>query len=286
MQKRLSLAGVSRMLLILIGIWIIWIIVVWSIQHRIMFPASMIDASRILTGAPSGVESIWLTDNGDRIESWFIPGKGVSAETPGPVVVFAHGNGELIDDNLDLTWLADLGTSVLLIEYRGYGRSTGSPSQRNLVSDTTRFVELLTQRPEVDPDRIGFMGRSIGCSVLAQVARSHPPNAMIMMVPPARLDSMAWRFGVPPFMVRSPFRTDLAVREFDSPLLLLPRDEDEIIPEGHAEIIDANASNSTIITLRGHHNWLDDSNEVKRQHKAIKAFLLSNGILKPDVDQP
>tara|TARA_Y100000589_G_scaffold241800_1_gene229364 strand:- start:1708 stop:2532 length:825 start_codon:yes stop_codon:yes gene_type:complete len=274
------------MLLILIGIWIIWIIVVWSIQHRIMFPASMIDASRILTGAPSGVESIWLTDNGDRIESWFIPGKGVSAETPGPVVVFAHGNGELIDDNLDLTWLADLGTSVLLIEYRGYGRSTGSPSQRNLVSDTTRFVELLTQRPEVDPDRIGFMGRSIGCSVLAQVARSHPPNAMIMMVPPARLDSMAWRFGVPPFMVRSPFRTDLAVREFDSPLLLLPRDEDEIIPEGHAEIIDANASNSTIITLRGHHNWLDDSNEVKRQHKAIKAFLLSNGILKPDVDQP
>lgn len=286
MFKGIKPYGVLRMLVILIGIWIAWIVIVWSMQHRIMFPTSMIEDSRVLGGPPAGVESIWLTDNGNRVESWFIPGKGVSAENPGPAVVFAHGNGELIDDNLDLLWLTELGTSVLLVEYRGYGRSTGSPTQRSLVKDTVRFVELLAERGDVDSDRIAFMGRSIGTGVLAQVALEHPPVAMIMLVPPARLDTMAWRFGVPPFLVRSPFRTDLAVRDISAPLLLLPRDHDEIIPKGHAQIIDANAVDSTIITLRGTHNWLDDSNEVARQHEAVKAFLKSNGILVSDDTHP
>ena len=275
------------MILILIAIWIVWVIVVWSVQHRIMFPTSMIDQGRVLDGPPDGVESIWIEQgNGIRVEAWFIAGRGSSADTPGPAVVFAHGNGELIDDNLELSWLAQQGTSVLLVEYRGYGRSTGSPSQSALVKDTNAFVQLLKDRPEVDPDRIAFMGRSIGSSVLAQVAIDHPPAAMIMVVPPARLDTMAWKFGVPPFMVRSPFRTDIAVRSLKAPLLLLSRDKDEIIPDGHAEMIDANAPDSLLITLKGQHNWLDDSSEVQREHDAIRSFLLSNGVLLPVDDQP
>lgn len=287
MDTRMNLRGVSRMLLILIGIWIIWIIVVWSVQHRIMFPTSMIDPSRVMDGPPNGVESIWI-DDGDnvRVEAWLIPGKGVSADDPGPALVFAHGNGELIDDNLDLMWITELGTSVLLVEYRGYGRSTGSPSQSNIVRDTNAFMKILKNRPEIDPERIGFMGRSIGTGVLAQVASEHPPIAMVMIVPPARLDTMAWRFGVPPFMVRSPFRTDIAVRDMSSPLLLLPRNQDEIIPNGHAQIIDANASNSTLIMLNGQHNWLDDHSESQREHEAIRSFLESNGVLIADDDQP
>ena len=275
------------MILILIAIWIVWVIVVWSVQHRIMFPTSMIDRGRVLDGPPDGIESIWIEQgNGVRIEAWFITGRGSSVDTPGPAVVFAHGNGELIDDNLELSWLAQRGTSVLLVEYRGYGRSTGSPSQSALVKDTTAFVQLLKDRPEVDPDRIAFMGRSIGSGVLAQVAMDHPPAAMIMVVPPARLDTMAWKFGVPPFMVRSPFRTDIAVRGLKTPLLLLSRDKDEIIPAGHAEMIDDNAPDSLLITLKGQHNWLDDSSEVQREHDAIRSFLLSNGVLLPVDDQP
>ena len=275
------------MLLILIGVWIAWIIVVWSVQHRIMFPTSMIDRSRVMDVAPDGVESIWIQGSGPPgVEAWFIPGKGVSTDTPGPVLVFAHGNGELIDDNLDLEWIAEMGTSVLLVEYRGYGRSSGSPSQYNIVRDTNNFMRMLKSRPEIDVERIGYMGRSIGSGVLAQVAIDHPPAAMIMIVPPARLDTMAWRFGVPPFMVRSPFRTDIAVRDLDAPLLLLPRDKDEIIPSGHAEMIHANAPESTLITLRGQHNWLDDGDESRREHEAIRSFLESNGVLLPIDDQP
>ena len=275
------------MLLILIALWILWIVIVWSIQHTIMFPTTMIQKSRVLDGPPVGVESIWLrNDDETSVEAWLIPGRGSSRENPGPAVVFAHGNGELIDDNLDLAWLSELGASVLLVEYRGYGRSTGSPSQKAVVRDTKSFIGMLENRPEIDAERIAYMGRSIGTGVLAQAALDHPPSAMIMIVPPARLDTMAWRFGVPPFMVRSPFRTDIAVRDIRSPLLLLPRDRDEIIPDGHAEMIDANAPDSTLIMLHGQHNWLDDGDERIREREAIKSFLESNGVLPAVGDQP
>ncbi|MDG2422883.1 MAG: alpha/beta fold hydrolase [Phycisphaerales bacterium] len=272
---------VVRMILILICVWIAWMIIVWMVQHSIMFPRGTIGPDRLLKHVPEGIESLWLdTDNGKRVEAWLIPGEGASADKPGPAVVFAHGNGEVIDDNLDLRWLADLGATVLLVEYRGYGRSSGAPSQRKLVDDTSRFVELLKSRPEVDPDRVAYLGRSIGTGVLAQVARDHVPTAMIMLVPPARLDKMAWRFGVPPFLVRSPFRSDLAVRDLDAPILILARDRDGIIPSNHAGMLHEASPRSELIMLNGTHNWLDDDDEMRRERNAMHSFLLKHGILE------
>ncbi len=268
------------MLLLFIIIWVVWVVLVWTMQHRLMFPRGMIGPDRLLANVPPGVESIWLdTDDGERVEAWLIPAEGASADQPAGAVVFTHGNAEVIDDNLDLRWLTELGLHVLLVEYRGYGRSTGSPSQRVIVPDTIAFVEQLRQRPDVDPDRIAYLGRSIGCSVLAQVALQEPPKAMLMMVPPSRLDSMAWRFGVPPFMVRSPFRSDLAVQELDVPLLLLPRDQDSIIPASHAPRLHELASQSTLIMLKGNHNWLESDDEMRRERQAIESTLRDSGVL-------
>lgn len=268
------------MILLLVGLWITWVLVVWMVQHSIMFPRGTIHSDRLMGQVPDGIESIWLdTANGSRVEAWLIPGRGATEDNPGPAIVFTHGNAEVIDDNLELGWLAEAGATVLLVEFRGYGRGTGSPSQRAIVGDTTNFVDLLRERPEVDPERIAYLGRSIGTGVLAQVARSRPPRAIVMLVPPARLDTMAWRFGVPPVFVRSPFRSDLAVAELDVPLLLLPRDQDRIIPSSHAVRLHGLAPRSELIMLKGTHNWLDDDGEMRREREAIRTFLVTHGVL-------
>ena len=268
------------MLLLIIVVWLIWIAAVWSMQHRIMFPRAMIESYRIMDTVPPDIESMWLdTPDGHRVEAWIMPAENLKPGQKAPIVFFAHGNAEVIDGNLDLEWLAEAGTTVALIEYRGYGRSTGSPSQSAIVADTTSLVEQILQRPDVDESRVGFLGRSIGTGVLAQVARTHPPQAMAMIVPPARLDTMAWKFGVPPFMVRSPFRTDLAVQEVDMPLLILTRDRDTIIPAHHAPMLHELAPDSRLVTLRGTHNWLDDDEEIRKERTEIRSFLESHGIV-------
>lgn len=276
------IATVARMIIILICIWVAWMILVWSLQHYLMFPRSMISRDRVLDQPPTGVESIWLdTPDGSRVEAWLIPGDGVTSDRPGPAVVFAHGNAELIDDNLDLQWLAEAGASVLLVEYRGYGRGSGSPSQARIVRDTRDFIEQLRTRPGIDPDRIAYLGRSIGTGVLAQVAKDTPPAAMAMIVPPARLDTMAWKFGAPPFLVRSPFRTDLAVVNLDMPILLLPRDRDEVVPAKHAGRLHELAPHSELVMLHGTHNMLDDDDEMRRERDSIRIFLEKHGVLDP-----
>ena len=211
------------MLLILIGVWIAWI-TSCGVRPASDHVPDVDDRSKwSVDQVPDGVESIWIRGSGTPgVEAWFIPGKGVSSETPGPVLVFAHGNGELIDDNLDLKWIAELGTSVLLVEYRGYGRSTGSPSQSSIVSDTNTFMKMLKARPDVDVERIGYMGRSIGSGVLAQVAIDHPPAAMIMIVLSARLDTMAWR-SVFPHSWSEVHSVPTSPSGSEAPLLLLPR---------------------------------------------------------------
>ncbi|MBG80722.1 MAG: hypothetical protein CMJ39_08460 [Phycisphaerae bacterium] len=279
-KKHNWIARLLRMLLLIIIVWLLWIAAVWSLQHRIMFPRGMIEDYRIMKSTPPGIESIWLdTADGNRVEAWLMPAEGLEPDQPAPIVFFAHGNGEVIDDNLDLQWLAESGTAVALIEYRGYGRSSGSPSQRAIVADTVQLVEQILKRTDIDETRVGYLGRSIGTGVLSQVARTHPPNAMAMIVPPARLDTMAWKFGVPPFMVRSPFRTDLAVQEVDMPILILTRDRDQIIPPQHASMLDQLAPDSRLVTLRGTHNWLDDDDEMRRERAEIRQFLEAHDIV-------
>ena len=100
------------------------------LQRSLLFPRSMAVATNeaVLADAP-GAERWWHTMEDGEVEAWFLPGVGVDPDHPGPAVVCAHGNGEVIDQwVLPLRRYREWGLSVLLLEYRGYGRSAGTPS--------------------------------------------------------------------------------------------------------------------------------------------------------------
>src|SRR5688572_13803243 len=97
--------------------------------------------------------------DGGEVEAFFFPAVGAGAK--GPAVIFAHGNGEAIDHWVsELDFYLERGVSLLLVEYRGYGRSSGTPSAGAIVDDTELFLGMLERRPEVDPARVIFHGRS------------------------------------------------------------------------------------------------------------------------------
>jgi len=107
---------------------------------------------------------VWTLDSDEgTIEAFFFPA-GPSA----PAVILAHGNAELIDDQLERAgWYRTQGFTVLIPEYRGYGRSKGSPSEDAVVHDFVAFYDRLRTQPAVDPARIYFHGRSLGGAVAA-----------------------------------------------------------------------------------------------------------------------
>lgn len=246
-------------------------------QRWLLFPRYLRGSSPDAGDRVPGLEKIWIDSGEGRIEAWYLPGKGRSAAAPGPAVIFAHGNAELIDDWPEvLSGYRRMGVGVLLPEYRGYGRSAGSPSEAALSEDFARFYGLLIKRPEVDRERIVFHGRSLGGGVVCALAAVHPPRALVLNSTFTSVAEMARKFFVPSFMVSDPFDNQSVVSTLDCPVLILHGRYDEVIPFWHAEQLLRSARRGELIAYDCDHfcpaDWgpvWRDLERFLRRHKVL-----------------
>lgn len=282
--RRAAPQGLRRRMLtwlgILAGIYGSWLVLLYLLQTSMMWPRHL--AGPPMPGPQRGVESLWIdaeeSGNPIRVEGWFIPAPGASPERPAPLLVFFHGNGELMDGCLDVAgeWRSR-GFSVLLHEYRGYGRSGGTPSEAGIVPDAVRMIELACARPDVDPARVVLHGRSIGAAVAAQVAVRRPVAAMVMQSTFTSAASFAPRVLAPPALLKSPFRTDRALAAYDRPVLILHGARDEIVAPSHGRALHRIIPGSVYIELPGRHN--DFPLDEVAYWQAIETFLARHGLL-------
>ncbi len=258
---------------------LLWGIAVLLLQRWILFPRTLV---RPPPGAGEGVPGLvrlGVPSPAGEVEGWWLPGRGVSASHPGPAVIFAHGNGELIDHWPEaLAPYRELGVSVLLPEYRGYGRSPGRPSERAITEDLVRFYDLLVARPEVDPRRVIFHGRSLGGGAVCALARQRPPAAMILMSTFTSVVDMARRYLVPAFLVLDPFDNLGQVSRLGCPLILFHGRRDRLVPFAHAERLHAAAPGSRLVAYDdADHN--DCPPQWEPFWQEVRAFLQRAGLL-------
>lgn len=202
-----------------------------------------------------GLMRLHIDTEQGRVEAWYLPGDGVAPDRPGPLVIFAHGNGELIDDwPHELAPYRELGISVLLPEYRGYGRSGGTPSERSIAADFVRFHDLILERPEIDPSRVVFHGRSLGGGVVAAMARERRPMALILQSTFTSVVDMAKKFLLPRFMVLDPFETIAVLPALDVPVLVVHGRQDTLIPVSHAHALHRASPGSKLVLYDADHN--------------------------------
>lgn len=246
----------------------------WSLlfltQRALLFPAPG------RTGAdvrPVDAEQVWLATASGRIESWFLP-PSLSAAAPGSLIIFTHGNGELIDFwppafDEPRRW----GVAVLLVEYPGYGRSPGHPSETTIRQGVLAAFDWARARPGIDPSRIVAYGRSVGGGAACQLAARRPLAALILESTFTSVRSLARGFGAPGFLVRDPFDNLAVVRQYRGPLLLLHGSHDDIIAPGHGRALAAAAHQAELHLLPCGHN------DCPQAWPLIHAFLERHGIL-------
>lgn len=269
-------------LCILIGLYVAYCAVLYFGQTAMMFPVDM--AGQPGPGLPTSEggpsEQIELTTDEGDTAAWFIPAPGCDADHPAPVVVFFHGNAELIDQQQSILRLYHgIGVSLFMVEYRGYGHSDGTPSGKHIVQDTVAMLEDLLKRPEVDAERVVLHGRSIGGGLAAQVALRIRPQALIVESTFKSVSSMAMRYGVPPFLVKSPLRSEAAFKQLDLPILIMHGERDQIVPVSHAHALEAAGGNTTLLLFDADHNTLPEPKEAAMYESSIRKHLVDAGVL-------
>jgi pimeloyl-ACP methyl ester carboxylesterase len=248
-----------------------WCVALYFVQNRILFPAGLTHAN-LTARLPPDVEQLWLdAAPGVRIEAWLVKPSSPSPDGRLPLVIFFHGNAETIDDSIGHAELyTKLGFAVLLPEYRGYGRSGGSPSQSAIAEDMLRFRDFLAARSDLDSDRILYHGRSLGGGVACELARTRPPAALVLESTFASVSGFCWGFGIPPFLCSNPFRSDDVVRTLDVPVLILHGTQDDIIPVANGHALRDLARRGTYVEMSGHHN--DFPTDWRLYERSVAAF--------------
>jgi fermentation-respiration switch protein FrsA (DUF1100 family) len=235
-------------------IYLFWVVALYTQQSRMVFPRQYAGPAMKEGRLPPRVEAIWIESEGrgERVEAWYMPAG--SADAKAPVMIFCHGNAELIDDcaSLAMEW-RKRGFAVLLPEYRGYGRSGGTPSQAAIVSDLVRFYDAVVARPEVDGSRVFAHGRSLGGGLAAQLAAVRPTAGLILESTFTSVASFAWGYGAPSWICTNPFRTDSALAHYDKPVLIFHGKDDNIIPVSHGRALHRLIARSTYVETEGDH---------------------------------
>lgn len=188
---------------------------------------------------PAGAVQHWLTAaDGSRVESWLFLPPGASPASPAPAVIFFHGNSDFIENKLEYAdFYTGQGMAILLVEYRGYRRSSGKPSEVALAQDADAFFDWLAAQPQVDRTRIAAHGHSLGAAVAAGLANRRPVRALVMVSAFKSLPDLFGRYLVPPMLARSRFDNMAAVKRYPGPILLVHGEADEIIPHTHVQAL-------------------------------------------------
>lgn len=231
------------------------------IQRHLLFPRYLVEAPPHIEKI-SSLERIWIHTRFGRVETWLLPPTRSSAK-PAPAIIFAHGNGELIDFwPLEFKPFNRLGIAVLLVEYPGYGRSDGTPSQRSIHETFLAAYDVLASRKEIDPSKIVLFGRSVGGGAVCDLAGHRPTAALILMSTFISARSFASKYLAPGFLVRDPFDNLTAVTAYPAPVLVIHGKHDDIIPYRHGTALYHAARHGKLIPYDSGHNDCPPSWEI------------------------
>ena len=271
----------ARKLVVAVGICAVFLAAVCAAVLRLQTMAAFpyIPPSAQIPAAVDsfGGEALWLDVDGQKVEAWFMPARHAGAA---PLIINTHGNGELIDQWAErVAPLRDAGFGVLLVEYPGYGRSGGSPAEKNITAAMLAAYDWAAKHPRVDAGRIVAHGRSMGGGAAGQLALRRPLAALVFESTYTSPADMIRGHGVPDLLIRNRFDNVAALRAFRGPVLILHGIDDEVIPFGHARRLAAVAPQARFVELDCHHN------DCPPQWELILGFLAENGVSNAAVSQ-
>jgi fermentation-respiration switch protein FrsA (DUF1100 family) len=237
--------------LLLIGLGLLKLLVV-TIEPRLAFyPFPGQDVTPAALGL--AYEDLFLdTSDDERVQAWLVP-----HPEPRAAVLFWHGNGGNLSHWLDvIAGIQRQGFTVLALDYRGYGRSTGSPSEAGLYRDADALLAEYWSRRHRSGTKTVYWGRSLGATVAAYATTVRAPDALVLESPFP--DKASLLRSYPLYLLLNPFSryrfpTSEFLAGYEGPALVVHGRDDRIVPfrEGRLVYERLTTSRKTLAAIDG-----------------------------------
>ncbi|MBC2716628.1 MAG: alpha/beta hydrolase [Desulfobacteraceae bacterium] len=213
---------------------------------------------------PPGVEEIFITTNDHvKLQAYYV--KNPASDR---ILIFFHGNAGNICHRLsDIGNLKNCGINVLAISYRGYGKSSGKPSEKGIYSDGAAAINYATRALDYSLHNIMIFGRSIGTTVAVHTSQNKDIAGLILITPltSAKAHAKAQGLGFLSFLAGNAFDNLSKISNIRCPLLVIHGTEDKVLPFFMGrEIFDhANVEKRLVIINGAGHNNLSQTDPAK-----------------------
>lgn len=241
-------------------------------QRKLMYFPDTRRVAPAAAGLPRAQEVRITSSDGAQLIAWHVAPRGERL-----VVLYFQGNAGGLDLRAGrFTWLTDDGTGLLALCYRGYGGSSGRPSESGLIRDAEAAYDFVAARQA--PEHIVLFGESLGCAVAIALAAERQIGGIILDAPftsAADVGAAAYPFAPVRWLIRDSFHSDRRIAQVKAPLLLLHGERDRIVPIALGERLFARANEPKRMVrfAQGGHVDLDDHGATG----VIKEFLAEIG---------
>jgi len=237
-------------------------------QRSLMYFPDATRHSPAAAGLPQAEEVMLTSADGERLIAWHVPPRGDK-----PVVIYFQGNAGGLDLRAErFAWLTADGTGLVALCYRGYGGSTGSPSEQGLIRDAFAAYDFAAQR--YPAARLVLWGESLGTGVAVALASERQVGGVMLDAPftsAADVGAAAYPFVPVRWFMKDPFRSDLRIVKVTAPILIQHGERDRVVPIGFGERLFALAHEPKRMVRfpDAEHADLDDHGAAK----TVKEFL-------------
>ena len=206
--------------------------ILYFAQRSLMYFPESAHTPPAEAGLPEAEEVTLTSADGERLVAWHVPSRGFK-----PVIVYFHGNGGALRYRVDrFRKLIKDGIGLVALEYRGYGGSTGTPSEAGLIADAEAAYGFAAARYKVQ--QLVLWGESLGSGVAVALAAEKPVGRVILEAPftsTAAVASLRYWYMPVRFLMKDQFRSDERIGKLTEPLLILHGQHDRVVPYAMGE---------------------------------------------------
>ena len=226
-----------KTILSLAAFYLIFLVILTLFQRKFIYFPYKLDKQFEYPRYVSNMEEVFITcENGNTINGLYASGRDTF-----PTVLIFHGNaGNITHRDIILQGFNRLGYGVLLIDYQGYGKSEGTPSEKNLYLDGKASLDWLSKEKKVAPEEIVLFGKSLGSGVAVELATKNSFKGLILESPFTSIASVArshfpYKFFPVNLLLIDKFDNAAKIQRVESPLLITHGTEDTIVDKKEGE---------------------------------------------------